>query len=59
MNDSRYRRIMATIDDLRCEAQDLLDELPSTDLHVLPLKRVVRHANNDLKLLQAGGRLPV
>lgn len=59
MNDSRYKRILATLDDLRCECADLLEELPSTDLHVLPLKRVVRHANNDLKLLQAGGRLPV
>lgn len=59
MNDSRYQRILATLDDVRTEAVDLLDELTSTDLHVLPLKRVIRHANADIKLLQAGGRLPV
>jgi hypothetical protein len=58
VNDSRYQRILATLDDLRTEAADLIDELPSTDLHVLALKRVMRHANSDIRLLQAGGRLP-
>lgn len=59
MDDSRYRRLLATLDDVRTEAADLIDELPSTDLHVLALKRVMRHANSDIRLLQAGGRLPV
>lgn len=58
MNDSRYRRLLAELDDVRCTAQELLDELPSTDIHALPLRRVVRHCSSDIKLLQAGGRLP-
>lgn len=59
VRDSRYQRILSTLDDVRTECADLIDALPSTDLHVIALKRVQRHANADIKLLQAGGRLPV
>lgn len=52
MNDSRYQRILSTLDDVRTECQDLIDEMPSTDLHVIALKRVQKHANDDLRLLQ-------
>lgn len=57
MDDSRYRRILAYLDDVRTEAADLLEQLPTTSLYALPLKRIQRHANSDIRLLQAGGNV--
>jgi hypothetical protein len=51
VNDTRMVRLMAALDDVRCEAQDLLDELPSTNPVVLPLKRVLKNSCADLKAL--------
>jgi hypothetical protein len=57
-DDTRFHQILSALDDARTGATDLLEALPSTDLRILPLKRIQRHCNRDIKLLQAGGRLP-
>jgi hypothetical protein len=57
-DDTRFHQILSALDDARTGCADLLEGLPSTDLRVLVLKRIQRHTNIDISLLQAGGRLP-
>jgi HD-like signal output (HDOD) protein len=55
MNETRVVRLVAILDEARTEAADLLDELPSTSEYVMKLRRVQKHANQDIKALQEGG----
>lgn len=59
MNDTRLVQLMAALDDARTYADDLLEGLDSTNPAVLPLKRVMRHADADLDDLSRHDTTPM
>jgi hypothetical protein len=53
MNDSRFLRILATLDDLRSECADLVEDLPTTDPHSFFLSKCRVRCNDSIRELKS------
>jgi hypothetical protein len=53
MNDSRFLRILATLDDLRSDCSDLVEDLPTTDPHNWFLSKTIHRCNDSIRELKS------